>query len=378
MAEYRYLAYDLRTNQFRRELPLSNVSYSEQLNSDGEFSASLDLATTTGTGASISRDLVDATIPRRTRLIIERDGQIVWSGIIWTRRRSNGSSGIVDLAGFDLMSYFGRRRLTVTRSYAGVDQLAVARDLITWAESQPGGDILVQTGSETSGVLLTRDPLAYGHEYRNIADLINELAGAETGFDWSISTAWDPTGVPTYRLELHYPRRGRTALAADLVFFKSGNNGGNLIDWELEEDGLDSALTVYGLGAGEGETMIQTVATRTALLDAGYPLTEATISYKAVTDVSALVGLAAAEVAERSEDRRTLSITVDPDDVSVPFGTWVVGDDARIVIDDDLMFPASGDAPGYEATHRIVGQRVAVSDDGGPDDVTLELGVARG
>lgn len=378
MAEYRYLAYDLRTGQFRAELPLSNVSYSEQLNSDGDFSASLDLAATTSTGVSLAAELVAATAPRRTRLIIERDAKIVWAGIIWTRRRSQGSTGIIDLAGFDLLSYFGRRKLTVTKAYTSIDQCAVARDLITWAQTRPAGDIGVEVGSELSGVLLTRDPLAWGYEYRNIADLVEELAGTDTGFDFAIEAAYDSGDIPQFTFRCYTPRRGRPATTSGLVFFKSSSNGGNLIDWDLDESGLDSATTVYGLGAGEGEAMIQTVATRTDLLDAGYPLTEASISQKTITDPSALLGLTIVDVENRAEDQRTWSITVDPDDTSVPFGTWTVGDDTRIIIDDDLLFPSQGDQPGLEVTLRITGQHVRVGDEGGPDEVVLTLGAARG
>ena len=378
MAEYRYLAYDVRSRGFLGELPLAGVSYSEQLNGVGELSASLDLAGTTADGMPLAAEYVPATAPRRSAIWVERDGVLVWGGIIWSRRRSRGTLGQVEISALDFGSILERRVLTATKTYTAVDQLAVVQDLVTWAQARPGGDINLVVGSETSGVLITRDPLAWGYELRNLADLIGELAQAEGGFDWSTSVAYDTSGVPEATFRLHYPRRGRRSIDSSLVFFNAAASGGNLIDWDLDQSGLDAATTIHAVGAGEGESMVQTVASRTELLDVGYPLTEAVISYKSVTDADALISLNLEAARLRSNDVDTWSITVDPDDISVPFGAWSVGDDARIVIDDHPLFPSDGANPGLETTLRITGQQVTVPDDGGPDEVTLTMGPARG
>lgn len=378
MAEYRYLAHDVTSRAFLGELPLASVSFAETLNSVGELSATLDLATRTCLGGELASQYVAATSPRRASIWVERDGVLVWGGIIWSRRRSRGTLGEIEISALDFGSILERRVLTATKSYTAADQLAVVRDLVTWAQATPGGNINLVVGSETSGVNITREPLAWGYELRNLADLIGELAQSEGGFDWSTSVAYDDLGVPEATFRLHYPRRGRRSIDSSLVFFNAATSGGNLIDWDLDESGLDAAITIHGIGSGEGESMIQTVASRTELLDVGYPLTEAVISHKSITDSAALLGLTVEAARLRSNDVATWSLTVDPDDISVPFGTWSVGDDARIVIDDHPLFPSNGSAPGLETTLRIVGQSVTVSDDGGPDDVTLTMGPARG
>lgn len=360
------------------ELPLAGVSYSEELNGVGELSASVDLAAHTSLGASLASQYVAATEPRRSSIWVDRDGVIQWGGIVWSRRRSRGTLGTIEISALDYGSIFERRVLTATKSYTATDQLAVVRDLVTWAQALPGGNVNIVVGSETSGVLITRDPLAWGYELRNLADLIGELAQADTGFDWSISYAYDVAGIPQATLRLHYPRRGRRSIDSSLVFFNAASSGGNLIDWDLDESGLDAATTIHAIGAGEGESMVQTVASRTELLDVGYPLTEAVISHKSITDADALVSINLEAARLRSNNVSTWSITVDPDDISVPFGTWTVGDDAHIVIDDHPLFPSNGSTPGLETTLRITGQTVTVSDDGGPDEVTLTMGPARG
>ena len=378
MAEYRYLAYEVRSRLSLGELPLAGVSYSEELNGVGELSASVDLAAHTSLGASLASQYVAATEPRRSSIWVDRDGVIQWGGIVWSRRRSRGTLGTIEISALDYGSIFERRVLTATKSYTATDQLAVVRDLVTWAQALPGGNVNIVVGSETSGVLITRDPLAWGYELRNLADLIGELAQADTGFDWSISYAYDVAGIPQATLRLHYPRRGRRSIDSSLVFFNAASSGGNLIDWDLDESGLDAATTIHAIGAGEGESMVQTVASRTELLDVGYPLTEAVISHKSITDADALISINLEAARLRSNNVSTWSITVDPDDISVPFGAWSVGDDARIVIDDHPLFPSNGSNPGLETTLRITGQQVTVSDDGGPDEVTLTMGPARG
>ncbi len=378
MAEYRYLVTEALTGNTLGELPLGSVKFSEKLNEAGELTATLDLAARTRGGLSLADMLLTQSTPRRTRLWVDRDGQLVWSGLIWRRTRPKGSTGIIDISAVSTLGYFSHRRLTTDMAAVATDQLDIARGLISWALAQPGGDIGVQVGAETSGVLLTRAPLAWGYELRTITEIISELVLADGGFDISI----DPTyvaDVPTDVLHLHYPRRGRSLASSNLVFFTASTRGGNLLDWEVDEDATDSATQVWGIGAGEGDGMLLAVATRTDLIDAGYPLTDSTISYKSITDGDALANLALAEVNKLAATPLAWSIEVDPDDVSTPFGTWIVGDDALLRIDDDPRFPAGLDgSPGTEVLQRIFGHEVSVGDDGGADVVTLTLGAPRG
>lgn len=378
MADYRYIATDARSGVGLGDLPLSGVQWSEELGGGGDVSGSLDLATLTSTGQRLTDQFLTASTPRRVRLWVERDGHLVWSGFIWRRTRPRGSTGLIQIVATSTYSFFDRIRLTDAKAYTAVDQFDVVRDLIGWALARPGGDIGVALGTETSGVLITREPLAWGYERKVIGELIDELASADNGFDLAIEPAY-VADVPTDTLRLYSPRRGRRIEQAGIVFFAAGARGGNLIDWEVQEDGTEAATTVWGVGAGEGESMLLTVATRTDLIDAGYPLAETAITYKSISDPATLLGLTVAEVERLGDTPLQWSIDVDPDDLSTPFGAWQVGDDALIRIDDDWRFPAGiNGEPGLEAAQRIMGQTVTVSDDGGPDGVTLRLGPARG
>ena len=84
MAEYRCIAADLRTGARITELPLSGLSFGARLNDVGQASGTLPLpAPNSATNRALATLLNDAVDEARRMLIIERDGVIVWSGIIW-------------------------------------------------------------------------------------------------------------------------------------------------------------------------------------------------------------------------------------------------------------------------------------------------------
>jgi len=80
MVQYRYLAFDLRTNVPIAELPLSDVSYGAVLNGVGALDATLPLV---AGGASPA-----ASTPERTIIFVERNGVLIDGYIIWARQRS--------------------------------------------------------------------------------------------------------------------------------------------------------------------------------------------------------------------------------------------------------------------------------------------------
>lgn len=375
MAEYRYLAHDLRTGARLGEVPLGGVAYGDRLNRAGDLTATLDLAARSSTGARLSTSLLGATIPRRTVIWVQADTRLMDGYIVWNRSTTNGGRTL-QLRCASLWSYFAKRRLTVDKSYAGVDQITIARDLINWAQSRPGGHIGVAAGVELSGVVRDRQPLAWHYERKVISTLIEQLAEVVDGFDFAI-TADFAADVPEATFRCYYPRRGRRAQDSGIVFRAARN--GNIVDYTHDEDGTDGLTTLYGIGAGEGTDMLLNTRSDTSLIDAGFPLQEDTISFKDVSVMDTLDGHVEAELGHRAQTPVTWRLIVDPDDVSVPFGAWTVGDDVRVVIDDDDRFPAGANGePGFDGALRILAQTITVPDDGGPDVVALEMGAARG
>ena len=296
---------------------------------------------------------------------MERDGAIVWGGIIWTRRR--GKSRPAELAGAGFWSFFRRANLRSELFYTGIDQLAIFRGLINAAQAAPGANIGVTVGSETAGVLRDRAYIRY--EVPVIADAAEQLAAVDNGFDFAIEVA----AGPTKQLVLSYPRRGRQASATNVAFV----DGKNLLDYQVVEDGTRSARVVTALGAGDGDRMLISTQSRTDLLDAGFPATTYVASFKNVTSQSTLDAHALADVNARAVTPEFWTLQVDPDDPDGGFGSFTIGDDAIVEIGDDDNFPRQSDgSPGFRGYRRIIGWDMAVADSG-TETLNVTTGVAR-
>lgn len=352
--KYRYLAYDLRTNDALAELPLADVSFTSTLNGAGTFNANLVID---GNAAL----MMAATTPERTIIFVERDGVLLDGYIIWKRILTNDRPRLLE--GASLASLFRRNRIVTDITYTATDQFTIARALVTAMQDQSGGDVGIEVGSGTCGV--TRDRTYYAYQRKNMGDALAELASVNNGFDWAIDIAWDGE-TPAKNLALSYPRRGRIAGTTGLIF----ESGKNLRGYTFTEDGTRSARVVDALGAGDGNDMLISTKARTDLIDAGYPLTAETIAYKDVTVQTTLDGHATAGVNARAATPTFLTVTIDPDDVDGGLGHFVDGDDVLVRITDD-NFPATSNGPGYSAYHRIISHTVTPGD---PETVAVTLG----
>ena len=392
MATYRWVATDLRTNALLAELPLTDVTFGEVLNGAGEFSATLPLASRgqlvggsalldasgdpilDGTGAPLISGpgpavppmlatlWTSSSQPGRTAVWCVRNDSVVGGAIIWVRRR--GMARPAELSGAGFWSLFRLQHLRVSKSYTATDQLAIARDLVTTAQAVTGANIGVTVGAEASPVSRTVAWAAY--ELKNLGEAVEELAGLDAGFDFAV----DLTPSLGKVLTLSYPRRGRIAGATGIVFAA----GKNLLDYEVIEDDSASARTYTAIGSGDGEDMLVSTATRTDLIDNGYPLTSQVGSWKDETVAANLNARAIAGAAAYAQTPTKWRVTIDPDDVDGGLGTFITGDEVLLVIDDDENFPAQDDgSPGYERFHRVLSYRVTVDGDG-VETLTVELG----
>ena len=345
---YRYLAHDLRTGTLLEELPLRDVTFELRLNGAGAFTANLPVGFRTRAGHSLTAAYLGATVPLQTALYIERDGVLVWGGWIIGRNRSK-RSGAIELAGADFFSFLNRQNLETTLTYtaAADDQFDIVRGLVAWVQAQAGGNIGLQVSTGDSGV--TRDRTYFGYEAKNIGEAISQLAAVENGFDFAIDCAY-VAGVPVPTLRLSYPRRGRAAAVTGHVF----DLGRNILDYDWPEDGDRAATRVIGLGAGDGLDMLSTSYSRADLIDLGYPRLTHVLAFKDISVAATLVGhvRAYAQVfgLPTIEPKITVQAGADP-----TVGDWIVGDEARIRIEDDDQFPAQDDgSPGLDVTRRIV------------------------
>lgn len=361
---YTFIAADLVTNTILDELPLSGVTAGFTLNGVGSFGATLAL----GDDKVKKIDAIGATQTGRTVVYIDRDGTLVGGWILWTRRYDSETKKLT-LGGQDLWSYFRRRMIRADAVFAGQDQLAIAQSIINTAQAATGGNIGIQVGAETSGVL--RDRTYYGYELKQVAEAVEQLSAVQGGFDFRIDVSY-VGGVPTRRLILGYPFVGQPANVSNLVFELS--NGGNIKSYTYDEDSTTQATSETATGSGDGPARLTSVQTNADLITAGYPLLEDTTSYGDVIEQATLDGHAVADLAAHDEPVVVPEFVVDPDSDPV-LGSYICGDYARFIINDE-RFPRHTDGTaGYDQWQRISQINLAVPDAAGtPEKVTLSCG----
>jgi hypothetical protein len=359
---YRYLFADLLTNEIIGELPLTGVAFTQQLNQAGTFTGHLLLS-----GINTAAFNVDpSTIPAKCSLYVDRDGVLVWGGVIWGRQY-NSASQTMTYQAREWISYFERRRITETLSFTNIDQLVIAKALVQNAQAKTYGNVGItynSAGQTTSGILIDR--VYYGYEIKNLFNAIQDLSRQSDGFDFDIEIAYDPiTDLPTKAFNTYYPRSGEVYTTTSLTVPVFEFPAGNIVEYEYPEDGMIATNSVWAVGAGSNEGKILANAQHPTIFADGWALLEDQQSYSDVTDQTVLDNLAMGALNALVTPPITMKIVV-PAFVNPTFGSYEVGDDARVIINDD-RFPN-----GLDAIFRIVGLSVQPGEDG-PERVTLTL-----
>lgn len=345
MAKYRYLFADLLTDTIREEFPLQSVNYGDVLCAPGALTATLPLSLKNSAGyEKVTRANLD---PARTAVYVERDGVLVWGGILWTVA-ANADNFTLSLGCEGFWSYFRRRLIRATKTYAATDQLAIVQSLVNYAQSIGGGNIGVTVGSETSGVLRDRTYNAY--ERVNLGQAIEDLAAVDGGFDFAVDVAYDGSGNRTKNLHLSYPNRGaRTAHVLDL----SANV--ESLGWNL--DGTAMANLIDALGAGETVNLLIGTAADTTEIGT-YPLLEDTVSYPDVSVVATISAHAQAELTARRLPVETLPTLVAHGTTDLQIGGFRTGDELEVRTQN------AGGFLSIDSLYRIAAWNVAVDDNG--------------
>lgn len=373
---YTYLACDLLTDVVVAELPLQQVQYETVLSGIGTLRAFLPLNDETNL-----LNVVGATQGGRTALYVDRDGVIVWAGIIWTRQLAQGG---LQIQAAELLSYYQHRYVTQTlsteagnignssmvpdgqRLYA--DQKFMVWSLLRFAQAQgatPPLDLNWLASSGADGV--NRQATYFGYERPEIYASIQQLSQSDDGFDFGVEVGWNPVSnnvAPTrYRTaKTWHPQRGRSAMASGLVFDKGGPSS-NIVAYDWPEDFTALSTRVHALGDGDGEARLTATAQDDDLLSSGWPLLESVQTYSGVTQAATLQGHANADITARSGAAiaATFDVLCDGDPA---LGSYTVGDAGVFTIGSDARFP-----DGMSAELRILG--ISVSASGGPEVARL-------
>ena len=401
MAQYRYLTTDLVTNTVIGELPFAGVSWSVNLNSAGDFGGSLHvgdtrITNTLGTYSSSNSFTLDyVTAPARVGLYVERDGIIVWGGIIWSRVYDSGSQTLqINARSFE--SYFERRRIVSNMAgmlpgqgasvfAVGTKQFALIKSLVDVSNSVGlGVDISTAQINVTQGPAIGQVLAIYDYERRNLFDVIKEQSsqgvgtdGVTYGFDFGVNCTYDSSYTLKRYLNLYSPRRGTndtTAGAFPMLEFP-----GSVIAYSWPEDGASVVTVLYGLGPGSADGQYISTQSAISLNSVFYPYLEDVSSYTNQPNPLVVDSLTKAEAGVRAQAiiTPTLSWVIASDPVTgfqvgPSLSDFGIGDYFRLRINDP-RFP-NGNETGVSAISnsyfRLTKYTVKVGDSGDSETVS--------
>ena len=360
MPTYRYYACDTLTGDLLAELPLTGVTFSLVVNDTGGFGATLPL--------SAEPYLVQVTQPGRTSVYIERDGVLVYGGIIWGRQY-DAAAGTLTLDGSDFLSYTDHLVISDNLNYGQVEQLAIFRSLVDYGMHKGGSDLgLSYIGTSSSGV--KRDRTYAATDLSVLGDMLRQLSAVDSGFDFIFGVRWEGARPRRY-VQLGYPSLGRP-LAQSLLYF---DYNADLSALTFAEDAASSASTIYAVG-GVLETAPAGTNPPTYTADAqpiragGMPRLESQLSFDDITQQATLNAHALGELAAIENPVLTMTIGFNNHTRNQPpVGTFLPGDQCLVLIAaGDLMF-----AQGATLLGSIASLDVTISDEG---DEQLALGIA--
>jgi hypothetical protein len=359
--EFRVFAYDLNTNTFIAEIPASGLTFDSRLDDDGACSFYANLQS-----PQVAVQLADVLgyAGNPFAIYIDRNGTIVWGGICWTGLYTK-SSGKIEFGGKEFGSYFGQRVAAADYSEstypAGLNPATLIYKIYTDAQNAAlaglGASIglNVVAGATSIPLIIPGYPIAQLTTVKQIAEDMAAISypGAG-GIDTAITVAYDTNGIPTRTLNIYSPRVGRIAGTTGLIFDLS-----NVIDYTWPTDSTQVGNTIFALGAGNGDAQPRQV------VQSGSPvggLGQAPRLDKVVTTTAQSadqIALMANGLAQQyGAPLRTPTVTI-ATDADPALGTWIIGDDARLYLQEDERFPN-----GLDEYWRIVQQSVAVPDEG--------------
>lgn len=311
-----------------------------------------------------------------------------WGGPIvdqqWNTRARTVTITCVDWRSWLSQVFLGPKRIysvttglaDVLYSQPGVDQIAIAHQLVRWAQ---GLDISLDPGATTgpgdgrpniwtgdysaSGV--TRDLNIKGSEFKYVGEVLETMSQRDRGFDWDLIPVQDGGnfGLPRLKFVTYFPQKG--SLIKGLEFKHHPTRGTNftLVDDSVSFSTRDRVSRQWATGATD--TVNYAWDSDPDLTKETRILRERVTSYSSVSLRNTLGEHAIAERRYWAAPMNNLRIRTTLNKPSVT--TYGKGDRAKLVYQDDwydLEYPAV----------RVIERKVSpFAPGGGAVEVTLDL-----
>jgi len=342
VAKYRYVFLTMRDEQVIEEIDLYGVYMSESLNGgDSQFDGTFQLDQT----GKRNVDLLAATQPGRTYVVVERNGVPVGGWIIWSRVYS-AQSKTVQMHGISFEAYPRRQRIVSNTVISNTEQIEIFKTLWTQMQSVSGRNVNIIVPSGTAPNVTLKSIEVYPYEVKYYGEVMSSLADSSDGFDWRIVIVKDG---PWYRKDLliGFPYLG-TGVHVGMPVYEYP---GNITQYYMTESMADAGTHVLTAGAGEGTDMIAAEVAHTDLIAGGMPRWDVDVVRKDIDTLALLSTVANAQGAIRRPPMRTIKVTVKGDHVP-EIGSFNLGDTARVILKD------ARNPEGFQKDARLVAWKV--------------------
>lgn len=322
MAHVRYVFGDLRTGLVSSEIALQGVTLNNKLNGVGNMQGTLQL----DQSGQNNLDLINATIPGKSFVVVERNDVPVWDGIVWTRTYQ-AQAKIMQLSMKTRAGYLEKMLIDSDVNYIGEEQRNIMVNLLFLLQADPNRNLGVTLPPATYPTAISRDLVVLASEFKTFFSVISSIADGDNGFDWTIDIIRQNDSY-LRTLRIGYPYLGATNPGA-LTFDYPG-----AVTNYYETEGMSQAGTkVILLGSGEGSSMITATYEDLAMYSNGWLRFDTTYARKDVNDQNQASDLVQNQGILRRPPMATLKVFVKAD-VDPVFGSYNLGDTASIAIKD--------------------------------------------
>ncbi|MFJ4585332.1 hypothetical protein [Streptomyces echinatus] len=361
---YRAVFCDLRSDQVLDALPIQQLALDDYIGKAGAMSGTVPVP-----NAAVAARARAALVPGRTAVWLERGRDLWWGGVLWTAAVQSDSRGnlSVGIQAGTWDTYLSHRMLYDTLTATQVDQFDIVRGLLDYVQSTAGGDIGIEYGTETSGVL--RDRTYSRYDLPLVRDLIDQLGAVEDGFEWRIASYRDADGRRVKRLQLGSPtiRTGH----ADIVLDHPGPI--TSYTWPVDATGRANAWQSRGATdnsnqAADSVPLISALKVAEQDITDGWPRLDGSSDYSTVAQQATLDGHAAADLAAARAGTVIPEVALDMS--RTPVSPALLGASVRLRIR-DLWHPET-----LDARYRVVGLSITPPTRGQNESARLYLEAA--
>jgi hypothetical protein len=354
MSTYRYILADLLTNSIQLELPFKGATFSRKLNGAGNATFVFQL----DSSGYDNQMILDSTLGGRTAIYIERNGALVWGGIIWTRLyESEGKT--IQFTAQTFESYLYKQVVESTQAFTNVDQRNILALMISNMQAKPHSNIGIVVPSAFSTVT-SRTTTFWDYEVWSYGKVAENLVGYDDGFDYTIDVGYS-AGIPIKQLLIDNVL-GVPASATNLAW----DYPGGIKNYYYPESASAGATTIIGVGAGDGKAMLRSKAQNTKPLVAGYPDLQEVYTNKDVSIQSTLASQTKGELNRLAVPVTTPTFEVSPE-IGPGLGDFGLGDYGYVYITDP-RFPT-----GTRILVRVVGYEASAAESDSQETLKLVL-----